>query len=74
MSVPMTTPSHQKDDTEATMTESFSGDTIVRSPIRAETTDSMYSDDDSLPEDPNVIPPKHPFRTLVLCFDGTGDQ
>ncbi|KAK7442224.1 hypothetical protein VKT23_016195 [Stygiomarasmius scandens] len=74
MSVPMTTPSHQKDDTEATMTESFSGDTIVRSPIRAETTDSMYSDDDSLPEDLNVIPPKHPFRTLILCFDGTGDQ
>ncbi|KAJ7755772.1 hypothetical protein B0H14DRAFT_413606 [Mycena olivaceomarginata] len=21
-----------------------------------------------------VIPPEHPFRTLVLCFDGTGDQ
>ncbi|KAF8579385.1 hypothetical protein K439DRAFT_1278554, partial [Ramaria rubella] len=20
------------------------------------------------------IPPEHPFRTLVLCFDGTGDQ
>ncbi|KDQ32069.1 hypothetical protein PLEOSDRAFT_1111081 [Pleurotus ostreatus PC15] len=24
--------------------------------------------------DPSVIPPEHPFRTLVLCFDGTGDQ
>ena len=23
---------------------------------------------------PPVIPPKHPSRTLVLCFDGTGDQ
>ncbi|KAJ3789554.1 hypothetical protein GGU10DRAFT_343154 [Lentinula aff. detonsa] len=22
----------------------------------------------------NVIPPSHPYRTLVLCFDGTGDQ
>ncbi|KAJ7174161.1 hypothetical protein C8R43DRAFT_977286 [Mycena crocata] len=21
-----------------------------------------------------IIPPDHPFRTLVLCFDGTGDQ
>jgi uncharacterized protein (DUF2235 family) len=21
-----------------------------------------------------VIPPKHDSRTLVLCFDGTGDQ
>jgi len=24
--------------------------------------------------DPSVIPPTHDFRTLVLCFDGTGDQ
>lgn len=23
---------------------------------------------------PPVIPPDHPSRTLVLCFDGTGDQ
>ena len=23
---------------------------------------------------PRVIPPEHPNRTLVLCFDGTGDQ
>ncbi|KAJ7615599.1 hypothetical protein DFH06DRAFT_1239577 [Mycena polygramma] len=23
---------------------------------------------------PSVIPREHPFRTLVLCFDGTGDQ
>jgi type VI secretion system (T6SS) phospholipase Tle1-like effector len=23
---------------------------------------------------PSVIPPKHSSRTLVLCFDGTGDQ
>lgn len=22
----------------------------------------------------DVIPPTHVFRTLVLCFDGTGDQ
>ncbi|KAG9087036.1 hypothetical protein FS749_003215 [Ceratobasidium sp. UAMH 11750] len=25
-------------------------------------------------EMPQVIPPKHESRTLVLCFDGTGDQ
>ncbi|KAF9492297.1 hypothetical protein BDN71DRAFT_1483827 [Pleurotus eryngii] len=24
--------------------------------------------------DPSLIPPEHPYRTLVLCFDGTGDQ
>lgn len=23
---------------------------------------------------PPIIPDSHPFRTLVLCFDGTGDQ
>lgn len=22
----------------------------------------------------SIVPPEHPFRTLVLCFDGTGDQ
>ncbi|KAF5358611.1 hypothetical protein D9758_007674 [Tetrapyrgos nigripes] len=25
-------------------------------------------------EDRACIPPMHPSRTLVLCFDGTGDQ
>lgn len=28
-------------------------------------------------QNPNVmtiVPPEHPARTLVLCFDGTGDQ
>ncbi|KAK7045884.1 hypothetical protein VNI00_007315 [Paramarasmius palmivorus] len=25
-------------------------------------------------KDANVIPPEHGGRTLVLCFDGTGDQ
>ncbi|KAJ6570566.1 hypothetical protein DFH09DRAFT_1277652 [Mycena vulgaris] len=30
-------------------------------------------DDDASGEFP-VIPPRHPFRTLVLCFDGTGGQ
>lgn len=24
--------------------------------------------------DETVIPPSHPFRTLVVCYDGTGDQ
>ena len=23
---------------------------------------------------PPCIPPQHPYRTLVVCFDGTGDQ
>ena len=32
------------------------------------------SDTNRSPEVPSVIPPKHSARTLVLCFDGTGDQ
>lgn len=24
--------------------------------------------------DYDIVPPYHPARTLVLCFDGTGDQ
>ncbi|THU78087.1 hypothetical protein K435DRAFT_973673 [Dendrothele bispora CBS 962.96] len=72
-------PSHQKDDTELTMSDSLSGETYVKSPRRDGTLDSAIStgsflDDDSIPEDRNVLPPKHPYRTLVLCFDGTGDQ
>ncbi|KAJ3767573.1 hypothetical protein FB446DRAFT_651900 [Lentinula raphanica] len=39
-------------------------------------TDPFASSDDpdhNAPLD-NIIPPSHPYRTLVLCFDGTGDQ
>ncbi len=29
----------------------------------------------SVPKDiPKTVPPKHEYRTLVLCLDGTGDQ
>jgi hypothetical protein len=28
----------------------------------------------SCPQTPVFIPEKHQFRTLVLCFDGTGDE
>ncbi|KAH9060279.1 hypothetical protein EDB87DRAFT_624001 [Lactarius vividus] len=41
---------------------------------------STSSRQDSLPSagpgayDTSVIPPSHESRTLVLCFDGTGDQ
>lgn len=50
----------------------FTGSKIITTspnpphPIREETLDSR-----SLPP---VIPPKHDHRTLILCFDGTGDQ
>ena len=32
---------------------------------------TIGSDHDSLP---GTVPPEHLYRTLVLCFDGTGDQ
>ncbi|KAF9076954.1 hypothetical protein BDP27DRAFT_1442309 [Rhodocollybia butyracea] len=36
-------------------------------------TASGFTQDDK--EDmPGIYPPSHPYRTLVLCFDGTGDQ
>lgn len=41
--------------------------TASRPPLRERTT----FDARTLPP---VIPPDHPHRTLVLCFDGTGDQ
>ncbi|KAF8079272.1 hypothetical protein FPV67DRAFT_1691876 [Lyophyllum atratum] len=32
------------------------------------------SEADSFDEDDDIIPPTHRHRTLILCFDGTGDQ
>ncbi|KAK0457554.1 uncharacterized protein EV420DRAFT_1271505 [Desarmillaria tabescens] len=37
--------------------------------------DSEENAEPSVPKDiPRTIPPQHDSRTLVLCFDGTGDQ
>ncbi|KAI0756457.1 hypothetical protein C8Q80DRAFT_1264510 [Daedaleopsis nitida] len=41
---------------------------LSESPTRRLSTSSSCSKNDL------AIPPSHPFRTLVLCFDGTGDQ
>ena len=54
----------------------------VPRPIRTHLTDPSDSSDktQSPPSvgpgasDPTVIPPSHHDRTVVLCFDGTGDQ
>ncbi|KAL4266753.1 T6SS Phospholipase effector Tle1-like catalytic domain-containing protein [Pleurotus pulmonarius] len=42
----------------------------VGSPGRMATDHASFSDE----EEDEVIPPSHAHRTLVLCFDGTGDQ
>lgn len=39
---------------------------IRQPPARQETLDPRLT--------PTIIPPEHPYRTLILCFDGTGDQ
>jgi hypothetical protein len=59
-------PGHTRQDTGTTLAE-------PESPSF-----SLKTDDTCTPETtatiPNVLPPNHPVRTLVLCFDGTGDQ
>lgn len=57
------TPTSTKERTrEATMTSLTS--TILNGDEKAPVTTTI----------PAVIPPDHEARTLVLCFDGTGDQ
>jgi hypothetical protein len=43
--------------------------------VRTETTETLVgTSEPPSPATNDIIPPKHPYRTLVLCFDGTGDQ
>jgi len=68
-------------DSETTQSEPLT----IRSPphpIRAQTTSPLTSLDGTRTPptagpgtyDVTVIPPSHNARTIVLCFDGTGDQ
>ncbi|KAF8625618.1 hypothetical protein AX17_006803 [Amanita inopinata Kibby_2008] len=36
--------------------------------------DGHHGAREHIPEEKEIWPPRHPRRTLVLCFDGTGDQ
>ncbi|KAL0577269.1 hypothetical protein V5O48_004726 [Marasmius crinis-equi] len=56
---------HQRSETNVTLV-----DTSPESPRTA--TDFTKNGSSSTSE--TIIPPEHPYRTLVLCFDGTGDQ
>ncbi|KAG6840745.1 hypothetical protein C0991_004654 [Blastosporella zonata] len=51
--------------------DQYSGFTKTTSPASARS-DSLASSNDY--DDDDIIPPQHAHRTLVLCFDGTGDQ
>jgi hypothetical protein len=71
-------------DMSPSAAESKSEPSTVRVPqrIRTQLTDPIDSFDkaQSPPSagpgayDPTVIPPSHRARTIIMCFDGTGDQ
>ncbi|KAK7020349.1 DUF2235 domain-containing protein [Favolaschia claudopus] len=61
------TSTHHRSETEDTV---FDRNTNGLDPLPASPQGSTFLDVGKL----SVIPPEHPFRTLVVCFDGTGDQ
>jgi|SRR5712671_417500 len=73
-------------DFDMPVAESQSEPSTVRSPprlVRPQMTDPLPSNGIDVKTPPStgpgaydtaVIPPSHGARTLVLCFDGTGDQ
>ncbi|KAF7358977.1 DUF2235 domain-containing protein [Mycena sanguinolenta] len=65
---------HNRFETDHTLTDQngISGLPLAGSPQSSSFTQHPLNG--SAPSTTGVIPPEHPFRTLVLCFDGTGDQ
>ncbi|OBZ79069.1 hypothetical protein A0H81_01440, partial [Grifola frondosa] len=75
-SVPTLTPppisqtySTSTEGSSTTGTSTFSRPDSATSPLTSPSTDHSFSGPDN-----DIIPTSHPARTLVLCFDGTGDQ
>ncbi|KAF9492308.1 hypothetical protein BDN71DRAFT_1451696 [Pleurotus eryngii] len=68
---------HFQQETVATLVDA-AGRTAEQAPIKAtpnvESPPLTPTSPIIVEGDPSVIPPEHPYRTLVLCFDGTGDQ
>ncbi|KAJ7058675.1 hypothetical protein C8F01DRAFT_1059392 [Mycena amicta] len=64
------TDTHNRSATEATIVGATNG--ISGLPASSSPTSPFQTVSTNPPS--NIIPPEHPFRTLVLCFDGTGDQ
>ncbi|KAF9076899.1 hypothetical protein BDP27DRAFT_1312788 [Rhodocollybia butyracea] len=61
---------------DTTMVSVMSADTMMASPVSPTSSaiTKASSQDSKTAAMPGILPPSHPFRTLVLCFDGTGDQ
>ncbi|KAG5644332.1 hypothetical protein DXG03_008691 [Asterophora parasitica] len=62
-----------------TLPSAFSGSTLTTTnPDLIQGTDPRHPTRNERAIDPRLtpatIPPDHPHRTLILCFDGTGDQ
>ncbi|KAJ7028390.1 hypothetical protein C8F04DRAFT_1119191 [Mycena alexandri] len=66
---------HGRFNTDNTMVDQngISGLPVSSSPQTSAFTQQTVNGSAAAPA-PSIIPPEHPFRTLVLCFDGTGDQ
>ncbi|KAJ7712352.1 hypothetical protein B0H16DRAFT_1702963 [Mycena metata] len=66
---------HGRFNTDNTMVDQhgISGLPVSSSPQISTFTSQTVNGSAAAPA-PTIIPPDHPFRTLVLCFDGTGDQ
>ncbi|KAF9464083.1 hypothetical protein BDZ94DRAFT_1257527 [Collybia nuda] len=66
-------------DARPALGSAFSGKTLTISapdPVDVHGVRHTHTREDTLDPRlaPSIIPPEHPHRTLVLCFDGTGDQ
>ncbi|KAF7358959.1 DUF2235 domain-containing protein [Mycena sanguinolenta] len=67
---------HKSFETDHTLFDQngISGLPLASSPQSSSFTHTQQPFNGSASSTTGVIPPEHPFRTLVLCFDGTGDQ
>ncbi|KAG7086992.1 hypothetical protein E1B28_012970 [Marasmius oreades] len=58
---------------DATHARSVTGATLIdSSPLQSPSASTFVDAPKATTE--RIVPPEHPYRTLVLCFDGTGDQ
>ncbi|KAF9039699.1 hypothetical protein BDZ89DRAFT_981890 [Hymenopellis radicata] len=62
---------HTRSDTENTVVVDHNGTSSLPASPQGSTSSQQTANGTS---GSPVIPPDHPYRTLVLCFDGTGDQ
>ncbi|KAL0061353.1 hypothetical protein AAF712_011811 [Marasmius tenuissimus] len=67
------TTTHERTDTTATLVDTTTLSPL-ESPSAAKSVAPFSTANGSVASNESIIPPEHSARTLVLCFDGTGDQ